>query len=391
MKQILYLSTVVFLFILTGCNDGEPLPRSDIASDLQSGEYVFTLDEAVEYAASAGLPGEEIATRAGSRTVAQAGSIGEGTPDMHIVNYAGGGYAIISADTRLEPLLAYSYEGSFDFDGEIPYGFQLWMNNVSLDIASKRAQNAVQSPALAARWGAFAAAGNALMVMPPPTSCSPNGAYYPNYHTELYGPLLTTASWHQGVGFNDALPYRGCSSYSNFRPPVGCVPLACAKVMKHYQKPTNLSWASMGSGSSALQTLLKNLGTQLGTTYSCSESVTLGSVVAGVLINNYGYSSCPVSGYNYSSVYSFIINNKPVLMGGFGPTGGHMWVCDGLELVYDGTCNGNTITTTLWNKYLHMDWGWGIGSMPPTYCSETYFGAHGYSFNNSVSIYLLSK
>ena len=396
MKTKFHVFIALFLFILTGCKDSVPLSESGIVSNLQSGKYVFTLDDAVQYAESAPLPGEEIATRSG-RTVAQAASIGDDVPDMHVVNYAGGGYAIISADMRLEPVLAYSYEGNFDLDGEIPYGFQMWMDNVRQDIAVKRSQNAVQSPALAARWTAFT--GNIAMVMPPPTSCSPNGAYYPNYHTELYGPLLpvAVAGWHQLVGFNDALNSMGCTTITNGKPPVGCVALSCAQIMRYHQKPTNLNWASMGSGSSALQTLLKNLGTQLQMDYTCNGSGAYSYNVPGVLINNYGYSSCSYSGYNYNSLYSFLSANKPVIMDADNTGDGkrHMWVCDGIELVYDATCNGNTIEMTLWNKYLHMVWGTKHGSSYNSYCAEGYFNLttpdDSCSFNSNIILFFPNK
>jgi hypothetical protein len=137
---------------------------------------------------------------------------------------------------------------------------------------------------------------------------------------------------------------------------------------------------------------MKNLGTQLGTSYACSGSGTYENNIINVLKNNYGYSSCTSSSYNYNSLYNYISTNKPVIICGTdtGGNGRHMWICDGLELTYDGTCvTGNSIQTTLVRKRLHMNWGWGTGYNG--YYSENYFNVAGYAFNNNVVLFFINK
>lgn len=41
-------------------------------------------------------------------------------PIIHVINYEGGGFAVISGDNRIEPMLAYADEGTFG-DNELYY------------------------------------------------------------------------------------------------------------------------------------------------------------------------------------------------------------------------------------------------------------------------------
>jgi hypothetical protein len=68
-----------------------------------------------------------------------------------------------------------------------------------------------------------------------------------------------------------------------------------------------------------------------------------------------------------------------------------MWICDGLELIYNGTCiTGNTIQTTLASKRLHMNWG-SIGGRYNGYYSENHFNPGAYAFNSDISLYFVTK
>ena len=48
-------------------------------------------------------------------------------PSYYIFNYVGGGFAIISADRRIEPVLAYSPTSSFNVTGNLPPGLTNWL------------------------------------------------------------------------------------------------------------------------------------------------------------------------------------------------------------------------------------------------------------------------
>ncbi|MDR1201293.1 MAG: C10 family peptidase [Tannerellaceae bacterium] len=388
MKKLLFLSTTLLLLVLlTTCGEKESLFEREKAPVSQEEKYLFSLGDALSYAGKLQLHNENLITKGEIKAVSQSisMSVGVGKPDFHIINYTNGGFVIVSADKRIPPVIAYSDDSEFDFEGEFPPGLQMWMDNVSQNVKDKRAENAEPDASTTAMWNAFT--GNIVAAPPAPTYCTPVGATYTNYQTITYGPLLTT-TWSQMTGYNEALTYMGCSV--NGYPPVGCVPLAFAQLMRYYQKPSSYSWSSMGPGSSILQNLLKDLGTYLGTYYDCDGSGTDTYYIQSVLPTHYGYSSCTSSGYNYNSLYNYISTNKPVLITGCG-TGCHMWICDGLELIYDGTCiTGNTIQTTLVSKRLHMNWG-SEGGNYNGYYSENHFNPGPHAFNNSISLYFVTK
>jgi hypothetical protein len=388
MKKIVFLSTTLLLLVLlTTCGEKESLFEREEAPASQEEKYLFTLDDALSYAGTFQLRNENLITKGEAKAVSQSMSVGVGKPDFHIINYTSGGFVIISADKRIPPVIAYSDDSEFDFEGEFPPGLQMWMDNVSQNVKNKRAENAELDASTTALWNAFT--GNIVAAPPAPTYCTPVGAHYSNYQIITYGPLLTT-TWSQMIGYNEALTNMGCSV--NGYPPVGCVPLAFAQLMRYHQKPSSYNWASMGPGSSALQNLLKDLGTYFGVDYGCDGSG-IGTMydIQSVLPTHYGYSSCTSSGYNYNSLYNYISTNKPVLILGFEGPAGHMWVCDGLELIYDGTCiTGNTVQTTLVSKRLHMNWGSENGNYNGYY-SENYFNPGSHAFNSNITLYFVTK
>lgn len=53
-----------------------------------------------------------------------------GLPEMYVVNYEGGGFLVISADKRVNEILAYSEDSSFPIDDnvEMPEGVASWMD-----------------------------------------------------------------------------------------------------------------------------------------------------------------------------------------------------------------------------------------------------------------------
>jgi hypothetical protein len=387
MKKLSFLSTTLLLLILlTTCGEKESLFEREKAPASQEEKYLFTLDDALSYAGKFQLPNENLITKGKVKTVSQSMSVGVGKPDFHIINYTSGGFVIISADKRIHPVIAYSDDSEFDFEGELPFGLQMWMDNVSQNVKNKRAENAEPDASTTALWDVFTESISKLP--PPPTPCAQAGEYYPNYQIITYGPLLTT-TWNQKNGYNEALTNMGCSD--NGYPPVGCTPLALAQLMRYHQKPSSYSWSSMLSGSSVLQNFLKEVGIYLGTEYSCNSSGTIASNIINVLTINYGYSNCTSSGYNYNSLYNYISTNKPVIIDAANTNGGrHTWVCDGLELTYDGTCTaGNTIQTTLVRRYLHMNWGW--GGTHDGYYAENYFYPGEYAFNSAIVLYFATK
>ena len=79
-------------------------------------------------------------------------------------------------------------------------------------------------------------------------------------------------------------------------------------------------------------------------------------------------------------------------MVGYDGNNGHMWICDGVELIYDGTCiTVNTLQTTFVSKRLHMVWGSKIPGRYNGYYSENNFNPGPYAFNSDISLYFVTK
>lgn len=67
-----------------------------------------------------------------------------------------------------------------------------------------------------------------------------HGTYYPNYEVIRYGPYLQT-TWHNIDGYNDALPFEGCSSTINQKLPHSRATIAAGQLMKYFGRPTSIS------------------------------------------------------------------------------------------------------------------------------------------------------
>lgn len=172
---------------------------------------------------------------------------------FYIINYNDGGFAIVSGDDRTPPILAESEKSSFPVieGGYYPSGLVAWLSNTNDKIKNIRKDNIKQSNATKAAWdevklqskittqGYVKTLADRDPEFPP---CLVEGQVI-NTVYERVANVQTT--WGQGVGYNDALDFQGCSSYSNGKPPVGCVATAVAQIMKFHQFPTAISWASM--------------------------------------------------------------------------------------------------------------------------------------------------
>lgn len=183
------------------------------------------------------------------------------------------------------------------------------------------------------------------------------------YYTK--GPLLPNHFWGQETGFNNLLPYDGCSSTTNGRKLTGCIPLSMALIMKYHREPSwkyNFSSMPSGtSGSSEISELVRDVGTTINMKYGCNNSWAYPWLMDDAF-TAYGYSNAIYEKYdtgNYNIVKSNLNKNQPVLLEGkekplisfnFDHTW-HVWVCDGYRTRYD--CQNG-----LGYLYFHMNWGW---------------------------------
>lgn len=306
-------------------------------------------------------------------------------PAAYVFNYAnGGGYAIIAADFRYEPFLAFGNNGSLNEGDSIPAAMYEWMmhNLENIDLirnGSLYDKDKFQS--------AYSTWSYTIENMNLRGCCIQPKVYTPlpydpcnnwdNHINESVGPLTYTA-WGQG-NYPTLFPYNDFNyllntsiSCSGRKPLAGCVPIATAQILKHWSKPHPLhNYSAMPnfSATTASQNLVSVLAdvTQLDADYGCTETAALSSKVSPVLKNVYGFASggdfILYSNSERWNIRSNILNNRVVYAGGNNKvtyqdfiifkttkyTEAHAWLIDGYRR------NELGCTTRFW---FHMNWGY---------------------------------
>ena len=205
--------------------------------------------EAVNVAEAYILSDKKITTRADGLKVKSYSSIKDevGSDIIHVFNYEGGGFALISGDNRLEPVLAYSESASFGNDvNAFPVGLRIWVEGIKSKLDKIKSDDLPQEASIKCLWDKY----NGVVMT---RSLDPWSGIDPECDT-IVGPLLTN-TWHQYASFNDYLidAYH-FNTFTNMydtlhKPVVGCFPLSIARVLHFWGYPTSFPWSSMSSTS----------------------------------------------------------------------------------------------------------------------------------------------
>lgn len=311
-----------------------------------------------------------------------------GDPSFYIINYVGGGFAVVSADNRIAPLLAHSSTGSFPLDQKYyPSALINWLQSTHEGILRVKKEKKAQTYLMKKIWeqyetgeilpgvgerrinSTFSTSDNSG-----PDACTSQGQVF--YQVDQKN--LGTATWDQwGSGYNDNVSMI-CSGNPGGRAPTGCVATALGIVLKYYQKPATYNWSSMYSyqGSPETAKLLNDLGQWylLDMSYTCSGSSALSSKVPSSL-SWLNYQTATKTTYAPLTVVNEIKASRPVILcGGRNAnwwvfnyyTDGHCWVADGYYNIDYYTCQQNPWNPGQWEKIytssganLYMNWGWG--------------------------------
>jgi hypothetical protein len=292
---------------------------------------------------------------------------------FYTLNFKEGGWILLSSDKRVNPILAYSDNGSFNPEkAKTANGISFWMDK-AYETINELKKNKQQSPKLKKLWeniqiGGFSKALPNGRPMDEP-DCS-------NY-TEFKEKLLTFPfKWRQGGGFNDALHMVQCDDGSSERALAGCVPIAIAQVMRYYEFPTNYNWANMLTTTATTTTadFILDIHNEINDrwwnqpSYDCDEGTGVKSWrdKAIIFTGDFGYSSATQTSFIGGTVRVELNNDRPVILSGSSSTAGHMWVTEGYQLYtyhYDD-CTATSIA------YYRMNWGWGPNSVDGFYSSS---------------------
>jgi len=324
-----------------------------------------------------------------------------------IVNYEEGGFAIVSADKRIQPILAYSNTNNFQIDSDFyPSGLVDWILQRKEEVDSVRFNKSKQIKAIKYEWDRFLENSDASNPSSSNSRLSSSGqCYYDGQtysETTIKGPLTQT-TWGQGVGYNDAVPHTGCSNYSNGRAPTGCVATAMAQIMRYYQAPSSYAWSGMpnGSGSTAIANLMVDIGNAVDMDWGCNgSSADTKNDAAPAFINDFNYSAASYASYSQITVTNEIDGNHPVILKGGRNNkwwifnvydDGHAWVCDGYRRTQYYECEQNPYTgeffptQTYSSLYLHMNWGWGNGLHNGYYAFDNWNpGSHTFNYKRGM-------
>lgn len=266
-------------------------------------------------------------------------------PELYIFTSTTGGYMVLPADDRAEPMLGYADSGTLDLTNpSVAY----WLGTYNAEISA------------AAQAGTTTGAASAMMRRSRPA----------------IAPMIESR-WNQEAPYNDL-----CPTLNGAHCPTGCVATAMAQVMRFYSWPatgtgshsygwngstlscdfasTTFDWNNMpytyGSESTdaqkqAVATLMFAAGVSVDMQYTPTESAAISRAMGTALLNYFGYDKGLWMAYRdyyglndwEELVYAELADGRPVLYGGTGSAGGHQFVCDGYSA--DG--------------YFHFNWGWG--------------------------------
>lgn len=304
-------------------------------------------------------------------------------PSYYIIDYEGGGFMIVSADKRTNPILAHSDHGSvLNSNYNLPEGLIYWLKETNDYVNYIRDTEIEQSKSVKDKWmlvervNEFSDVQQSLEWGESYPGCEYDGQPLP-HEEETY--LISTANWDQGVGFNNSLPDYSCINPYNGKPPVGCVATATGIIMRFHQHPSTLAWSSMpmNSGSTEIANLMRDIGIHVGMDYSCEGSGASTADIPSILRNKYSYNADNITNFDgsYNLIKQNIKANLPLIAsGGEGKgwwifkkyIGGHAWVIDGYNEEREFECtNYEDEIDWLERQYkrnyvkYHMNWGWG--------------------------------
>lgn len=330
---------------------------------------------------------------------------------MYIIKYKnkskinkGGGYLVLSADSRAEPILAYSEED--DYDPTNP-GLESVLGDYAKQIILIKNTDKEPTEKIKQNWERYEKQqkGRTSAVL----DCQP---WYPNYpnccppnSTTEY--IFLTTHWPQSWPYNANCAPRACGSagFGN----AGCGAIAISQVLNYYTIPAvktlfgingpnkpNLNigypfddvshWTTFGNNNT-LNQIGKDRATLIRTTGDFAQSFFgPGSTCPTVTWRNNIFQPFYLSGYsnsgnrqvyNQSTVGMELKQRRPVIMdgttSGFWQWGSgtfenwHICVLDGYrESFYSNIANGYCNSYS--NAWYHHNWGWGNAG---TWCTPS--------------------
>lgn len=347
----------------------------------------------------------ELRKGTGLRAISSSNSITDslGNVYIYVFNYQDGGYIMISADERHEPILSIVGKGAYQSE-DVPSGLYNWLVFTLESIDGLKNGTLSNSRPAKQQWIDVIRKIDEPALFPP-DNCCPECPNYPeckqipslgcgepdircfdeddngdpcgNTVTITKGPFLKT-EWGQSCGnYNNLCNFDECngdnlecSNNCSDNAPTGCVATAMAQILRYWAHPSsqNYNYGSMPnlSGNSEIQRMMVDIGCGVDMNYACDGSGADQDNISGAFINDFSYTTSTLDDWGSGShqiVISDLNQSKPVILVGYNKkkthkfiinwwtsySEGHAWDCDGYTKTYN-----NCYSTTM----LHMNWGW---------------------------------
>jgi hypothetical protein len=355
LKRLIYLALPL---IVVSCQDSanSDLQTSNEKLYAQS-DSIRTIDEAIDIANTAAIEffGENsrseprIATQSSNVTpiYAQLSRSDEESPVLYVVNYDNNeGFAVITANSSLVPVLAVTEEGSYTV-GEV--------TNTGLDDYMTLAISNIN---------------NGVGIIKPKITIPEK---FKEFKTESSDHTMTNIPAKLGVKWGQEHIYNTYCLGN----PTGCGPTALAQIMSYFEYPKTLPLTFQDAPSNSINLEWSSIKQHVRSyVYSCADCSATSSTHNAIacLFREVGErAGCKYStAYNKNCEKTALENGSLILMGGTSAEStnaiGHAWVVDGYKHIRH-SCSEYTrdYGTVEWHLerivltdsyYTHINWGW---------------------------------
>jgi len=280
----------------------------------------------------------------------------------YLFNVMPSGFILISAEDAVPPVLAWSDHSSFPLT-VMPAGLMEWLDQYRKETEWLRAHQIPADKETQKAW----------------QTCLSGCQDHPSAPSVTIEPLITSL-WGQDFPYNAACPVDSTVSPDNYyHVPAGCGAVAMGMIMNYWRFPltgngshcispapaaygpqcadflnTSYEWNGMTDETNEeaipVSTLLYHTGIAVDMNYTPAASYSMIEDIPAAMVEYFRYDQTAqyIKKSDYTSaawqnkIRQNLSGGRPVIYCGWGPEGGHIFICDGYQ--DDG--------------HYHFNWGW---------------------------------
>lgn len=243
MSKLIYKFLLLFLVAAFSCSKNDvPIPGTDSedVSDSEPVDFVVTPSEAETFLSLGVLEPSQTNARMGTdkKKIKELKPFvnEENKTVFYLSNFENNeGWALLSADRRMNPILAYSDVGEFELNTDNP-GIAVWLSWVKSNYEDVQKESDID-PSIAYLWDTYEIASGLKKASRIAARGCPNGGLPTNTLVEHLTDQFSL--WSQGEGYNHFSPAGIYSPFCSFdcgNAPTGCGPVAAAQVLRFHRR-----------------------------------------------------------------------------------------------------------------------------------------------------------